>query len=117
MQFNGRLPGISNALLPPLNSANLETRLAALAAAGQTVTYGQLARDLGLRVAQLTTALESLMETDAALGQPFRAALLNARGSDLPARGFFDKAAALGVDTSDPAALVAHHRHRLSSHD
>lgn len=93
----------------------LENHLAALAAARQTTTYGQLARDLGLRVAQLTAQLESLMETDAALGQPFRAALLNARGTDLPARGFFDKAAALGADTSDPAALVALHRQRLSS--
>lgn len=95
----------------------LENRLAAVAAAGQTITYGQLARDLGLRVAQLTAALESLMEADVAQGRPFRAALLNARGTDLPARGFFDKAAALGADTSDPVALVALHRRRLSSHD
>ena len=33
----------------------LETRLAALAAAGDVVTYGDLSRDLGLRMAELTT--------------------------------------------------------------
>lgn len=91
----------------------LETHLAALAAAGETTTYGALARELGLRVAELTAQLESLMETDAAAGAPFRAALLNARGTTLPARGFFDKAASLGADTSDLAQLAQDHRQRL----
>jgi len=93
----------------------LETRLAALAVAGETIAYGALARDLGLRVAELTTALEALMEADAREGRPFRAALLNARGTDLPARGFFDKAAALGAEIADRSALVADHRHRLAT--
>lgn len=93
----------------------LEARLAALAAAGQTITYGALARDLGLRMGDLTTALEALMETDARAGLPLRAALCEGRLSGgLPARGFFDKAAELGYDTGDPAAFVARHRAALS---
>lgn len=76
----------------------LETRLAALAAAGQTITYGDLARELGLRMAELTAALEALMEADVAQESPFRAALLRQRLSPdgHPAPGFFQKAAELG---------------------
>lgn len=94
----------------------LEARLAALAAAGQTVSYGDLARDLGLRMADLTAALERLMEEDAAQGRPFRAALLHQRLSPdaLPAPGFFLKAQALGQGVEDPAAFVARHRAGLS---
>jgi len=93
----------------------LEARLAALAAAGQTITYGELARALDLRMADLTARLEALMEADAASGKPFRAALLRQRLSPdhLPAPGFFRKAAALGHDTRDPAAFTAAHRARL----
>jgi hypothetical protein len=98
--------------------AGLEARLAELAALNQTITYGQLARDLGLTgpatIARLTTALEALMEADAALGRPLRAALVNGRGTDLPARGFFAKAAELGLPTDDPAAFVAAQRSALS---
>lgn len=93
----------------------LELRLAALAAAGETVSYGALARELGLRIAELTVALEALMDADAMAGAPLRAATCAARlGDGLPARGFFDKAAALGYDVSDPAAFVADHRRRLT---
>lgn len=94
----------------------LEIRLAALAAAGQTIPYGALARDLGLRMAELTAALEALMEADTAAGNPLRAALCEARLTPgLPARGFFDKAAALGHDVSDPAAFIAKQRQLLSA--
>ena len=95
----------------------ISARLAQLAARGETTHYGALARDLGLTgpstIARLTQALEALMEEDAALGRPLRAALVTQRGSPLPARGFFDKAQALGLDTSDPEGLVADHRRRL----
>ncbi len=86
----------------------LEQALATLAVAGETVTYGELARDLGLRIADLTARLEMLMEEDAALRKPFRAALLRQRLSPdhLPAPGFFQKAAALGRPTNDPAAFT-----------
>ncbi|MBK8441394.1 MAG: hypothetical protein IPL38_18455 [Rhodobacter sp.] len=92
----------------------LETRLAALAAAGQTVTYGALARDLGLRMGELTAALEALMETDARNGHPLRAAVCAGRLSGgMPAQGFFDKAAELGFETSFPAEFAALHRAQL----
>lgn len=94
----------------------LETRLAALAAAGETIPYGALALDLCLRMAELTEALEALMEADTAAGKPLRAVLCEAKLTPgLPARGFFDKAAALGHDISDPAGFVAHHRRLLSA--
>ena len=90
-------------------------RLALIGAAGQTVTYGQLARDLGLRMGELTATLELLMEEDAALGRPLRAAVCAARlGAGQPAPGFFQKAAALGFDVSDPAGFVAQHRSALA---
>ena len=67
---------------------------------------------LGLRIADLTAQLETLMEKDAAAGKPFRAALLRQRLSSdrLPAPGFFQKAAALGRATDDPAAFTASER-------
>lgn len=93
----------------------LETRLAALAAAGETITYGDLARELGLRMAELTAALEALMAEDARAGHPFRAALLRQRLSPTgqPAPGFFACAAGLGradVDAeAERRALFAGH--------
>lgn len=93
----------------------LENRLAALAAAGETISYGDLARELGLRMADLTAQLEALMEADAAAGTPFRAVLLHQRLSPdrLPAPGFFQKAAALGRTIEDPAAFTASERQAL----
>ena len=95
----------------------LEQKLAALAAAGETMTYGDLARDLGLRMADLTARLEALMEADAAAKRPFRAAVLCQRLSPdhLPAPGFFLKAQELGHHVADPAAFAADHRQRLIS--
>lgn len=93
----------------------LLARLAALGAAGQTITYGALARDLGMRMGELTAALEGLMEQDAALGHPLRAALCEGRlSAGLPAQGFFLKAASLGFDISDPSTFVAGHRAALA---
>ncbi|MCL1627899.1 hypothetical protein M3N55_04080 [Roseibaca sp. V10] len=88
----------------------LEARLAKLAAQHDVITYGKLAADLGLdgpgRIARLTTALETLMAQDTAAGRPLRAALVVGRATGgLPARGFFDKAQALGHDVSDPAGF------------
>lgn len=84
------------------------THLARLAAAGQTATYGAMARDLGLGMGDLTAALEATMAEDAAAGRPFRAALAEGRLSGgLPARGFYETAAALGRDLSAPGAVAA----------
>lgn len=98
---------------------NLEARLAELAALQQTISYGQLARDLAIpgpgAISKLTQALEILMETDAAANQPLRAALCAGRSAQgLPAPGFFEKAASLGYDLADnPAAFVQQHRLKL----
>jgi hypothetical protein len=94
----------------------LEETLAALAAAGDTVSYGQLAKELGLRMADLTARLEALMDEDAALGRPFRAAVLYQRLSPdrLPAPGFYQKAAALGCDIGDAKAFAEDQRRSLA---
>jgi hypothetical protein len=92
----------------------LEVRLAALAAAGQTITYGALARDLGLRISDLTAALENLMQVDAQAGRPLRAALCAGRLSGgQPASGFFLTASDLGFDVTDPVTFAATHRRAL----
>ncbi len=94
--------------------SELATRLADLAGRGLTITYGALARDLDWRIAELTAALETLMEDDARAGRPLRAALCEGRlAGGQPAQGFFLKAADLGFDVSDPAAFVADQRARL----
>lgn len=94
----------------------LEALLERLAMNAETMTYGAMSRELGVRMADLTNQLERLMETDAREGRPFRAALLSQRLSpdNLPAAGFFLKAQGLGQDCSDPAGFVADHRARLS---
>lgn len=99
--------------------SDLAARLATLAAQNQTITYGALTRDLAIpgpgAIAKLTTALELLMEEDAAAGLPFRAVLCEGRlTGGLPAQGFFDKAHALGRDAKDdPAAFVTAERNLL----
>jgi hypothetical protein len=95
--------------------APLEGRLAQLAALNQTITYGDLARELALpapAIQTLAALLESLMEDDAAKGRPFLAAVMAGRlGDGLPAVGFFEKAAQLDAAmTADPAAFVAQQR-------
>ncbi len=101
-----------------IDAAGLLPRLAValqeLADAGQTQTYGALARTLNCRMGELTAALETLMEADAAANHPLRAALCEARLTPgRPAPGFFTKAAALGFDISDPDAFTARHRAAL----
>ena len=85
----------------------LESRLAKLAALGQTIAYGALAQDLGLRMRDLTAALEDLMVADALAGQPQRAALCEGRLlAGQPAEGFFLKLAELGLMAPDRQAFV-----------
>lgn len=98
--------------------SDLDTRLEALAATGQTMTYGALARDLGWRMGQLTAALEATMETDARTGRPLRAALCAGKvNGGLPANGFFLKAEELGYFIGDRAVLVAGERAALFKRD
>lgn len=87
-----------------------------MAAAGLTVTYGQLAKLLSLSppntIHQITAALERLMEEDAETGRPFIAALAvsRARGG-LPAAGFFECARCLGRFTGDANGAEAQSFH------
>jgi hypothetical protein len=78
------------------------------------ISYGALARDLNVpgpgAIARVTAALEALMRDDAAAGQPFLAAMCEGKLSGgMPARGFFEMAAALGRYTgpaSGPEAVA-----------
>ena len=83
--------------------------------AGTTITYVALAKELGLHMAGLTAQLDCLIKANATAGQPFRAALQRQRLSpdNLPAMGFFLKAADLGRDVLNPAVFAADQRKRL----
>ena len=88
-------------------TVDLASRLTHLAATGKTISYGALAAEFGVRVNTLTKALEILMEEENARGEPLRAVLCFGRLTDgLPARGFYEKATALGyvVDNADTFA-------------
>jgi hypothetical protein len=96
----------------------LTAALADLARRGEIISYGALARQLEIAgpgsIARLTDALEATMSQDATMGRPLRAALCHARGSDLPAIGFFDAARKLGRNMqADPTGLIALERKRL----
>ena len=96
----------------------LRARLTELAARGETITYGDLARELDLpapSITTLTTLLESLMEQDAAAGRPFLAAVMAGRlGDGMPSLGFFEKAAELDAAvTADPETFVIEQRRAL----
>ncbi len=92
----------------------LEYRLAALALCGQTISYGALARELGLRIGALTAQLEQLMAQDAQAGRPYLAITCEAKlNNTLPAEGFFQCAEALGRPVGRDAAAVAAHRDAL----
>ncbi len=94
----------------------LEARLAALGAAGETVTYGVLARELGWRMGALTAALETMMAADHAAGQPLRAVVCaGCLNNGMPAEGFFLKALALGLHLPDRADFVSTQRAALRS--
>ena len=81
-------------------AARIRAYLAALAPQSAPVTYGALARALGLwapgSIRKVTRALEITMREDAALGRPFIAARAVSRARDgLPAEGFFSLARSL----------------------
>jgi Fe-S cluster biogenesis protein NfuA len=78
----------------------VRTYLEALPPDEVPISYGALARALGLwmpgSVGKVTAALETTMREDAAAGRPFIAARAVSRGRpELPAKGFFDLARAL----------------------
>ena len=76
------------------------------------ITYQALAKALDLSpphtIHQLTIALESLIEEDAAAGRPLIAALVISKArAGLPAPGFFDCAQRVGRFGGDPSGLDA----------
>jgi hypothetical protein len=91
---------------------HLRKALTDQAKAGATITYGDLARRLGLTpphsIHRLTEALERQMEEDAAAGRPLLAALCTSKARrGLPGPGFFLKAQTLGRFSGDPAGTDA----------
>ncbi len=79
----------------------LRALLEPVAARGDTLTYQQVARSLGLQppntIHRVSVALEALMDEDAAAERPLLAAVVVSRNrGGLPAPGFFAKAQALG---------------------
>ncbi len=85
------------------------------------ITYGQLARALGMyapgSVRKVTAALEATMREDAAADRPFIAARAVSRGpAHSPGQGFFDLARALGRGPQpDESDLDFHRRHLMAN--
>lgn len=91
------------------------------ARAGRLATYKELADRLGLvppqTIQRVTEALEILLAEDVAADRPLLAALCVSRlNTNLPARGFFSAAEALGVFSGDPEGPQARafHERELS---
>jgi len=83
----------------------IRARLTGLRAEDVPLTYGQLARDLGLlmpgSVAKVTQALEATMVEDAATGAPFLAALVVSKIGDGASKRFHQQARTLGHGPAD----------------
>jgi len=105
--------------LPNRVRAHLES----LAGDAKTITYGALARALGLwmpgSVGRVTRALETTMHEDAEAGRPFIAARAVSRGRNgLPGKGFFDLASALSRGPHEGESEPGFHARELDlSHE
>jgi NFU1 iron-sulfur cluster scaffold homolog, mitochondrial len=100
--------------------AGVRAFLEALPPDSPSVGYAQLADALDVspphRVGQVARALEITMGEDAAAGRPFLAALVVGRaGGGLPARGFYDRAAALGRGPEPGETEAAFHDRELAA--
>lgn len=100
-------------------AARVRAYLQALAPADIPVTYGALARGLGLwapgSINRVTRALEHTMREDAAAGRPFIAARAVSRGRDgLPGEGFFALARALSRGPAAGESDADFHRREIS---
>lgn len=95
--------------------ARLRAELEALARAGRTLTYVELAERSNFppphRIHRMTEMLETMMRQDHAAGRPLLASLVVSRTGPLPQRGYFAMLRALarydGPD-SGPDAAAAH---------
>ncbi len=98
-------------------SKRIRTHLCEMAQSATPITYNALALAMNLAppktIHQVTSALEILMEEDAAASRPFIAALVISRsGSRLPAAGFFVHAKNLGRFTGTTAGPEAREFHK-----
>lgn len=102
---------------PPVSEA-LRQLLRSLPEAQLPLTYQQAAEALNLvpprTIQRVAQALESLMREDVAAGRPLLATLVVSRRGELPARGFFDLAVALGRFPADPARHAEAYRAELA---
>lgn len=99
-------------------SSRVRAHLETLRTDDEVITYGALARALGLwmpgSIAKITRALEKTMREDAAAQRPFIAARAVSRGRErLPGKGFFDLARTLSRRTLDNASEPEFHRSEL----
>ena len=92
----------------------ISAHLTALRAEDVPLTYGQLARDLGLlmpgSVAKVIQALEATMVEDAATGAPFLAALVVSTIGDGASKRFHQQARTLGRGPADGENDSTYHR-------
>jgi len=101
--------------------ATLRQALRDCAAAGETVTYQDLARRTSFpgphAIHRLTLLLEAMVREDHAAGRPLLAAHAVSRTSGIPGRGFFQLLAELGrYDGPDQGPeAAAHHARELQA--
>ncbi len=100
----------------------VRAHLEGLSADDAPVTYGALARSLGLwapgSVGRVTRALEATMREDAAAGRAFTAARAISRAREgLPGKGFFDLAHALSRGPQDGESERDYHVREISRLD
>lgn len=108
---------------PPRDETPLRGRvrahLEALVPEDGPITYGALARAMGLwmpgSVRKVTQALEETMDEDAAAGRPFVAARVVSRAGHLPGKGFFEKASALGQGPEPGESDSAFHARQVAA--
>lgn len=91
---------------PTALAAEVRALLVGRTAADPFLTYQALATTLGLTppgtIQRVAAALEQTMREDVAAGRAMIAALVISRAGDMPRRGFFDLAVALGRLPGDP---------------
>ena len=92
----------------------LRAWLLALPESALPATYQEVANAMQLRppgtIQQVAGVLESMMHKDVEASRPLIATLVVSRCDDLPRRGFFEKAVALGRFPDDPAMHEAAYR-------
>ena len=91
---------------PAALAGEVRALLARRSPADPLLTYRELATALGLQppgtIRRVAAALEETMREDVAADRPMIAALVISRAGDMPRRGFFDLAVALGRFPEDP---------------